>query len=399
MNLRSPEAFWLLKNGLMNNYPSLKEDAECDVVVIGAGVTGALISHALIEAGYDTIVIDKGDVGSGSTSATTSMLQYEIDTPLTELAELIGMECASKCYRAGQDAINALGQLVADEALDCGFELKQSLQVAHSKEAEVSLRREYDLRQSQCFDVEWLTPTQIDERYQMKSYSGILSKCGASVDAYRLTHQLFQRNRGRGLRVYDKTNIKEIKYGAPVLITTEDMHQVTCQYVVFCTGYETLEMLGRNYAELVSTFACVSEQEINLYDTLKDVLIWDTNDPYIYMRTTDDGRLLVGGEDAHYNNALIRETVKRMKTKKLREKLDALFPTLSFKQDHSWAGTFGVTKDGLPYIGVHPEYKNAIFVMGLGGNGITFSVQGMQLVLKILSGEDDQLLHCYRFNR
>ena len=59
MKLRSPEAFWLLKNGIINSYPSLQEDTQCDIAVIGAGITGALISHALHRAGYNTVVIDK----------------------------------------------------------------------------------------------------------------------------------------------------------------------------------------------------------------------------------------------------------------------------------------------------------------------------------------------------
>lgn len=62
-------------------------------------------------------------------------------------------------------------------------------------------------------------------------------------------------------------------------------------------------------------------------------------------------------------------------------------------------GAFGVTKDGLPYIGEHRDFPNAVFVLGLGGNGITFSVQGMELVLKILAGETDPFLHYYRFDR
>ena len=92
MKLRSPEAFWLLKNGILNSYPSLQENISCDIAVIGAGITGALISHALHKAGYDTVVIDKRDVANGSTADTTSILQYEIDTMMVDLAKMIGEE-------------------------------------------------------------------------------------------------------------------------------------------------------------------------------------------------------------------------------------------------------------------------------------------------------------------
>lgn len=399
MKLRTPEAFWLLKNGILNSYPSLEENIDCDIAVIGAGITGSLISHALLKAGYDTVVIDKRDVGTGSSSATTSMLQYEIDTPMTELSEMIGEEGAALCYKAGIDSINILDDIIKRENLDGGFELKKSLQVAHNEGAVKDLEKEYRLRKKHGFDVEWLSPEEIEERYKMISYPGILSEKGASLDAFQFAHELFKKNSQRGLRIFDHTVIKDITYGNRVEIVTDEGYKVICKRVVFCTGFETLKMFRKKYADIVSTFACVSEQDFNLYDELKDALIWDTDDPYIYMRTTDDKRLLVGGEDVKYKNGTIRDKIKNRKAATLIDKMHTLFPSLSFTEDYNWAGAFGVTKDGLPYIGKHPDFRNAIFVLGLGGNGITFSVQGMDLVLRLLAGEDHPLLHYYRFNR
>jgi hypothetical protein len=49
MDLKSNEPFWLLKNGLIASYPSLKSDEECDVLIIGGGITGSLIAHQMIK--------------------------------------------------------------------------------------------------------------------------------------------------------------------------------------------------------------------------------------------------------------------------------------------------------------------------------------------------------------
>lgn len=399
MKLRSLEAFWLLKNGIINSYPTLQEDIKCDIVVVGAGITGALISHALHKAGYDTVVIDKRDVATGSSSATTSMLQYEIDTPLTELAEMIGEEEAVECYRAGIDSIRILAELVKSEKLNCGFELKKSLQVSHSKKNIKNVEKEFQLRKKHGFQVEWLTSEEIRKAYNMESHPGILSQEGASLDAFQFTHELFFKNYKCGLRIFDHTPIKKIKYEDTVEITTENGSTITCKKIVFCSGFEALSMFKKKYADIVTTFACVSEQNMNLYNELKDILIWDTANPYIYLRTTDDKRLLVGGEDIPYKYNRLTDKLKDKKSGKLRDKLQKLFPTIKFIEDYNWAGAFGVTKDGLPYIGEHPDFKNSIFVLGLGGNGITFSIQGMRLVLSILAQQDDKLLHYYRFDR
>ena len=44
-------------------------------------------------------MLDKRDVGGGSTSASTALLQYEIDMPLVELSTRIGRRDAEECYR------------------------------------------------------------------------------------------------------------------------------------------------------------------------------------------------------------------------------------------------------------------------------------------------------------
>ena len=400
MKLRSPEAFWLLKNGILNSYPKLQENTACDIVVLGAGITGSLISHALHNAGYNVVVIDKRDVANGSSAATTSMLQYEIDVPMNDLADMIGIPGAVECYRAGIESIDTLHEIVKKEKIDCGFDMKESLQVAHSKKAVKALRKEFEMREQYGFDVKWLSKDEIEERYKMKSHPGILSTKGASIDAFKFAHGLFHNNHKRGMRIFDHTTVDDIKYEeGRVQLKTDDGYTVDAKKIVFCTGFETMQMFKKKYADIVTTFACVSEQNLNLFDTLDNTLIWDTANPYIYMRTTDDRRLLVGGEDINYKYGPISEKVKNRKSAKLIEKLNKLFPEINFIEDYVWAGAFGVTKDGLPFIGTHPDFKNAIFVLGLGGNGITFSVQGMDLVLKILAGYTDNLLHYYRFDR
>lgn len=399
MKLKSSKPYWLIKNGLLKSYPSLAENITCDILVIGSGITGSLISYALTDAGFDTVLIDKRDVATGSTSATTALLQYEIDIPLLNLAGIIGESAAVECFKKGIDAIGILRELIMKEKIDCEFETKHSLQVSHTKKNETDLYKEYLLRKRHGFEVHWLTSQEIDQLYLMKSHAGILSKQAASVDAYKLSHGLMNAAMKKGLRIFDKTPVKKIIDGKNPFIETENGFYVRCKRIIFCTGYETMKMFRKKQAAIHSTFACISEQNYNLYPILKDLLIWDTANPYIYMRSTPDKRLLVGGGDIPFKYRAYPDKFLQKKTDAIIKKLLKLFPDLKFKNDYSWSGAFGSTPDALPYIGTHPDFKNAIFVLGLGGNGITFSVQGIELVLKVLANQNDELLHYYRFNR
>jgi len=94
MTLKSGYPFWLVKNGLPFTFPKLDHDITTDVVIIGAGISGALARYYLVNEGIDCVTLDARTIGLGSTSASTSLLQYEIDRPLCKLIDTVGKEKA-----------------------------------------------------------------------------------------------------------------------------------------------------------------------------------------------------------------------------------------------------------------------------------------------------------------
>ena len=85
MNLTTDFPFWTVRDGLITVYPPLSQSIRCDALIVGGGISGALLAHELVKRGVDCVMIDRRDIGYGSTSASTALLQYEIDTPLHQL--------------------------------------------------------------------------------------------------------------------------------------------------------------------------------------------------------------------------------------------------------------------------------------------------------------------------
>ncbi|MFA7448078.1 MAG: FAD-binding oxidoreductase [Weeksellaceae bacterium] len=401
MDLKTSEPFWLVKNGLLHSYPSLQKNIKTDILIVGAGITGALMANKCMENGYKTTIIDRREIANGSTSATTSMLQYEIDVPLCELNELIGKNAAEANYWAGHDAIDEVGEIIQQIQSDCGFERKESLYYAAFKKDVPALKKEFEARENCGLGVKWLSSAEIESKYQLKgSFGGILSKQGASVDAFRLAHDLLAYNHKRGLEIYDKMEITSTEYSKnKVIVTTEYGNTITAKKVIYCNGYESTEMIKENFVNLLSTYAIVGECNSENQSHLNGTLFWNTAEPYIYMRTTADNRLLIGGEDEEFIAKDKRDAVLSEKAKKLEKTLQKILPNYNFRTDFSWAGTFGETKDGLPYIGEHPDFKNSFFLLGFGGNGITFSVIGTNVISDMLLEKQHPLAPYYRFGR
>ena len=99
MDLHDGTPFWPRRDGLPTVHQPLRANETCDVVVIGGGITGSLVALELTKRGADVIVLDRRDAGGGSTSASTAMLQYEIDELLIDLTTAIGGEQAETAYR------------------------------------------------------------------------------------------------------------------------------------------------------------------------------------------------------------------------------------------------------------------------------------------------------------
>lgn len=401
MNLKSSEPFWLIKNGLLASYPSLRADLECDVLIVGSGITGSLIAHQCIQDGYSTLLIDRREVCNGSSSATTSMLQYEIDTPLYKLVEMIGKKGALASYEACSKAIDQLDEITRKIKSGAGFTKKNSLYYAARKKDVRWLREEFETRKKAGYEVKWLEAADILEKYGIhETYGGILSKQGGSIDAFKLAHELLQYDQKKGLHIYDKTELVKVQHKKGFnLCTISTGATIKAKKIVYCTGYESANMIKEKFVNLLSSFAIISEVDDDLYKKYKDVLIWNTEEPYLYMRTSDDGRFLIGGEDEKFQDPQKRDALIGKKEKKLVKAFKKNFPDKTFYPDFAWAGTFGETKDGLPYIGTHKDFKNSYFVLGFGGNGITFSVAGMEMVSDWLKGKKHLLTPYFAFGR
>lgn len=400
MNLKAGYPFWLIKDGLPFNYPSITSNKKTDVVIMGGGISGALVAWHLINRGINCMVVDARSIGLGSSCASTSLLQYEIDTPLSLLQHKVGLANAARSYHLCRQSIESLGE-IAKKIKFSDFEFKQSLYYAAYKKDVSFLQKEFTIRRQHGFRVSLLDDDAIKKTFNFSAPAAILSKDGAQTNAYQFAHSLLQDSIKKGLTVYDRTNIVHIDHQQKqVVLTTENKHRITSKKMVYATGYEVVNYIKKPIVKLLSTFATISEHiETGRPFWNNDALIWNTADPYLYMRTTKDNRILVGGRDEDFFSPSKRDKLIPAKAKQLRSDFNKLFPNLTFKPEFSWTGTFGSTKDGLPFIGRYKPLSNSFFSLGFGGNGITFSQVGAEIICDQILGKPNSDAPIFSFDR
>lgn len=400
MNLTTGYPFWLINSGLPANYPKLEQSLKTDVAIIGGGISGALTAHYLVNAGLNCIVVDARTVGLGSTCASTSLLQYELDKPLCELANQIGLQAAIRSYKLCSESIDTL-QSISQKIGFTQFEKQKSLFFAAYKKDKKLLEKEFLIRKKSGFQVQLLDEKEIHQQFGFSSPAAILSEQGATTDAYMFTHALLKASIKKGLQVFDRTVISGIEYKKTgVELITEKGHIITANKIVNASGYEITEFLEKKIVKLHSTYALASEHIQSQILPWKDkTLLWNTADPYLYMRLTTDNRIIIGGRDEEFYSPGKRDKLIKKKSASLKSDFSKLFPATELIPEFCWTGTFGTTKDALPYIGTYTKTPHTYYALGFGGNGITFSVIAAEIIRDMITGKKNKDALLFSFNR
>jgi glycine/D-amino acid oxidase-like deaminating enzyme len=400
MNLSAGYPFGLVKNGLPFDYPKLEKDIKTDVLIMGGGISGALAAHYLTREGIECTLVDARSIGLGSTCASTSLLQYEIDIPLHKLISLIGATNAIRAYAICEQAIFSLKALAEEIGLK-EFSLKKSLYYAAYKKDISFLQNEFEARKKAGFKVKYIDDKNMFDEFGFAAPGAILSDTGAVTDAYLFTHYLLQYNLKRGLTVYDRTPVISIQHNSNnVRLKTKNGHIITARKLVYATGYEVLNYIHEPIVKLHSTYAIISESFSEIPKFGKhDTVIWNTASPYLYMRTTPDRRIMIGGRDEMFFSPGKRDQLITAKARQLKKDFNKLFPDKVFNTEFSWTGTFGSTKDGLPFIGPYKKLPNSYFALGFGGNGITFSQVAGEIIASLIKGKKNKDVSLFSFER
>lgn len=377
----------------------IRKDLRTDVVVIGAGISGSMMAEALTDAGLKVIILDKRYPGHSSTMATTALLQFEIDQPLTHLIPQIGFEKAARAWRRAKLCTECLAVRIQMLGIRCGLRLQQSLYLNGNKLNVDELQKEMELRNQIGLQSEFIQRKALLDEYGLRAAAALRSYHSYSAHPYHLSNGFLLKAMERGAAVYSPVTVSDISTSPRrVYIQTSYGFNITARYAVFTTGYEVPEQLQNQPFRIYSTWAMATpKQSASAFKKLP--LIWEAADPYLYLRPTTDGRIICGGEDEEFSDEEKRNALNTSKLPALQRKLSKLLPGIDTRAAFAWSGAFGVTSSGLPLIGAVPGLDNCFAVLAFGGNGITWSRMGAEMIRNLITGKEEIDEDLVRFHK
>lgn len=369
-----------------------------DIAIIGAGVMGGMLAERLSAAGKSVALLDRRTPGSGSTSASTALVLWEMDVPLSHLARRIGEEAAVVRWRRVAETVARLGQRIDGEALDAERIPRLSLYLDGDLLDEAGLRDEAALRRRHGLPSDFLTGGAVAERFDIAARPALVSGDSFEVEPVKLTRALLARARANGATVTFPCDVTALSHHPDSVTLTTDQGELTAAQVILAGGYERAPLFLPPAFSLHSSYAVATAPGIAPL-WRENAMIWEASESYLYARADADGRIIAGGGDEEFGDAAARDRLIPEKAAEIAAGLSDLTGTEIAVRDR-WAAMFGSSPDGLPAIGRARPGERVWLASGFGGNGVSFAALAAELLTAELTGRVDPdlaLFDPYRF--
>ena len=366
------------------HHPSLDQDLNVDVCIVGVGIAGLTTAYLLGKKGVSTAVLDSRRVAAGQSQRTSAHLTNAHDNLYSEVEKVHGVEGIRVAADSHTAAIDFIEQTVSECQIDCDFRRVPGYLFCGENQSQTILDQEFaaagraglkglefvgraplvDFDTGRCLRY----PKQA-QFHPLKYFAGLAAQI-----------------KNMGGKIFDDAAVKDVKGGDHATVTTVDGRTVTAKSVVVATNSPMNDMYAI-HTKQAPYLTYVIGLTID-HGSVSPALYWDTEDPYHYVRlhpldaTTDI--LLVGGEDHKAGQV----TDQDERHARLEEWARIRFPAAG-KVMFRWSGMTMETTDGGAFIGRNPGDKANVYIAtGDSGMGLTHGTIAGLMLSEMARGND-----------
>lgn len=371
------------------DYPVLDEVIECDVCVIGAGYTGLSSALFLAEAGYSVTVLEAAKVGFGASGRNGGQLvnSYSRDVDVIEQrygdksAEVLG----SMIFEGG----NIIRQRIQQYGIQCDYRPGGIFAAMNSKQLKGLAEQKSNWERYGNQQLRMLDANEIGKEVGSRRYvGGLLDMSGGHIHPLNLALGEAAAFVGLGGRIFEQSAAIDIKYGEPHIISTAK-GRVRAKYLLIAGN----AYLSQDLDPRVTRKSMPCGSQIVVTKPLPDAVVKnlitnnycveDCNYLLDYFRITGDNRLLYGGGVVY--GAREPKDIEQL----ILPKILKTFPQLKGVEiDYRWTGNFLLTMSRMPQFG--RVEKNAYFMQGYSGHGVTCSHLAGKLISEMIRGDAER---------
>lgn len=391
VSLQMHRSFWI-DSTLRSNYPSLAQDIQADVAVIGAGLAGITAAMLLKRAGKTVVVLEAERIGEGASGHTTAKVTSLHQLKYATLIKEIGEAKARLYGESNQAAIAQLASLVRNEQIDCDFEFKDAYTFAKSLSNLEDVKAEVEAAQLLGLPADYVSKPPLP--FEVMGAVRFSNQAQFHPRKYLLA--LAAKINGDGCFVFEQTRVRTVEGEEPCRVRTNSGHTVTAQDVIVATHLPILDQ-GLFFAKSYPQRSYLIGARINAEQALNGMFI-GTGEKYRSLRTTptDDGGtlLLIGGEGHKVGEA--DDTEQRFE--RLAAYAHDRFGVATV--DYYWSSQDVVSFDKLPYIGkLTPMNQHTYVATGFSLWGMSNGTLAGMILSDLILGQPNPWAELYDATR
>ena len=119
-------SYWLSSIKKMKIEKQIDNHYVADICIVGAGITGLSTAYYLAKNGLRVIVVDKSEIGEKTSGHTTAKITLQHGLIYDYLINTFGFDYASNYFKANENAISNIKNIIDTENIDCDFEFKNN---------------------------------------------------------------------------------------------------------------------------------------------------------------------------------------------------------------------------------------------------------------------------------
>ncbi len=369
--------------------PALAGDIEADVCVVGAGLSGCSTALHLAQRGYKVVVVEAERIGYGASGRSGGQIIPGWAGGMDKIAGQLGKGDARRVWDFSIEGIELTRELIMRNQIDCDLawghvhvalkprQRQELLDWQREQEGEFGYRK---LRFMEREETEsWIA----SKRY----IAGLYDAGAGHLHPLRYTLGVGRAAIAAGARIFENSEVTEIKYGPTVTLKTAK-GSVRAKFVALCANVGHVDLSARLARKLigVASYIVASKPigEARAKALLKDnIAVADLNWIIDYYRLSADYRMLFGGR-VSYSGIDPLGTARAT-----RQRMLNVFPQLSDVEiDYAWGGMIDITMSRLPNFGrLEP---NVYYLQGYSGHGMVLTTIAGRIVAEAIAGQAER---------
>ena len=374
-------------------FNKLSESLQCDVCIIGGGLSGISTAYYLskINPNLNVVVLEKHKIGWGASGRNGGQLLHGFSGEDFK-GQKHTFDQQKHLWNFSVDAVREVKKNIHELNIDCDL-VEGYLLTSVTKKHDDELKKHIDLLQNQYgySSAKYLSKSQMSDYFQSPYYKSAMydTECSQihplnyclGLAQEILKNKNYKIYEGAAVLSYESNNSVEIKLENNLVIKSKKM-------ILCCNAYinNLNKKLRRKIMPVktyVSTFKDIPQKELNKFFK-RQITVGDMLFVLNYFRLDAHNNLVFGGGVSYSNVDPISLE------KSLKKSIKKILPGLEkYEAWCTWSGHVAITVNRFPHIGFLD--KNIIFTQGYSGHGLALTTMVGKMIAEVLESENNDI--------